>query len=153
MQDETVRHEAVPQVHAVPAAVLILTSAAVLLALVGGLVPGLAQQVNAGRLPAAFGPEHHLGPPSSGSISGRSALLGALWWTAIALVGLALRLFRLRRGTVALAIALALTLLINVMLPLGPTTAGWSILGVLQTLAMAAAVGSLARHDLPSAIH
>ena len=143
------RRGAVPRVDRLPALVFLLTSVAVVLALLGGVVPGVAHAVQAGRLPAVFGPEQYLGPPYAGSISGRSALLGALWWSGIVVVGVVLRLFRRARGTIALTIALALAGLINVLLPLAQQNVGWSLLGVLQTAAIATAVGLLTRRDLP----
>lgn len=113
---------------------------AVVLALLGGLVPGIAHQVALGRLSSVFEPEQYLGAPYAGSISGRTAFAGALCWSTLTVLGLVLHARRVKAGFVLLVAALVLTVLVNVALPLYPLRLHWSILGVLQTVSLAAAM-------------
>lgn len=126
--------------------VVVLLVLAVVLCLAGGAVPGIEHQVTSGTIPPALSPEHYLGPPYAGSVSGRWAAEGALFWSAMTIAGLVALRFLFPIGVALLAGATLITVLANVALPLVWPNVGWSVLGVAQT---GATLGSLVLMCVP----
>ena len=126
--------------------VVALVVLAVVLSVAGGAVPGIQHHVTSGDIPPELSPEHYLGPPYAGSVSGRWAAEGALFWSVIALAGLIALRSLPPMGVVLLATATLITALVNVALPLLWPNVGWSILGVAQTVAT---LGSLVLTCVP----